>query len=389
KLPVHQGHFFNWYHTIDRHALEPRYISSVDNGNLAGHLLAVAQALEAILKNPLKLIFPKEGICSDSLRLLKDAISLSKVQDEKRNLIVDQAQIIAAANELDKLLLMPSILDKFTYWKMLSSKAETLVDLSRTFVDERGEFNNSEILYWSEMVEAEIASHRKDLVFFDSGSTTTDISDIATNAIERINKRINFLVNLCRELFKQMDFNFLYEHSRKLFSIGYRLSDNSLDASYYDLLASEARLLSFIAIAKGDVSSKHWFRLGRALTPINEGVALVSWSGSMFEYLMPSLVMNTPVGSLLEQTCRLVVKKQILYGAQKSVPWGISESAYNERDVNFTYQYSNFGIPGLGLKRGLENDLVISPYSTILAAMYDPLSAAKNIKQLSIGSNFA
>ena len=127
----------------------------------------------------------------------------------------------------------------------------------------------------------------------------------------------------------------------------------TLDPSCYDLLASEARLASFIAIAKGDVPARHWFRLGRAVTPVAHGAALISWSGSMFEYLMPSLVMRAPAGSLLEQTSRLIVRRQIAYGATLGLPWGISESAYNARDLEFTYQYSNFGVPGLGLKRGL------------------------------------
>ena len=160
--------------------------------------------------------------------------------------------------------------------------------------------------------------------------------------------------------------------ARKLFSIGYRVSDNSLDPSSYDLLASEARLTSFIAIAKGDVPSNHWFHLGRALTPVDRGSALVSWSGSMFEYLMPVLVMRSPSSTLLGQTYHLIVRRQKRYGTERGVPWGVSESAYNARDLELTYQYSNFGVPGLGLKRGLSEDVVIAPYATALAAMIDP-----------------
>ena len=155
---------------------------------------------------------------------------------------------------------------------------------------------------------------------------------------------------------------------RKLLSIGYRVADGTLDPNCYDLLASEARLASFVAIAKGDVPARHWFRLGRAVTPVAHGAALISWSGSMFEYLMPSLVMRAPAGSLLEQTSRLVVRRQIDYGAKLGVPWGVSESAYNARDLEFTYQYSNFGVPGLGLKRGLGENVVIAPYATALAS---------------------
>src|SRR5205814_653622 len=144
----------------------------------------------------------------------------------------------------------------------------------------------------------------------------------------------------------------------------------------------EGRLASVVAIAKSDVPGRHWFRLGRAVTPVGHGAALISWSGSMFEYLMPSLVMRAPAGSLLEQTSRLIVRRQISYGAELGIPWGISESAYNVRDLELTYQYSNFGVPGLGLKRGLRENAVIAPYATALAAMVDPEAAARNFSQL-------
>ena len=179
-----------------------------------------------------------------------------------------------------------------------------------------------------------------------------------------------------------MDFSFLFDKTRKLFSIGFRGSDGTLDPNCYDLLASEARLTSFIAIAKGDVPSSHWFRLGRALTPVGRGSALISWSGSMFEYLMPALVMRSPAESLLRQTYTQIVARQISYGNERHVPWGISESAYNARDLDFTYQYSSFGVPGLGLKRGLSQDLVIAPYATALAAMIAPSEAVRNFARL-------
>ena len=179
-----------------------------------------------------------------------------------------------------------------------------------------------------------------------------------------------------------MDFTFLYDRPRELFAIGYRPPDGTLDTGHYDLLASEARLASFVAIARGDAPVEHWFHLGRPLTPVGRGSALLSWSGSMFEYLMPDLVLDAPSGSLLEQTNRLAVRRQIRYGEERGVPWGISEAAYNARDVNFTYQYSNFGVSGLGLKRGLSEDLVVAPYATALAAMVDPVAACANFERL-------
>ena len=197
-----------------------------------------------------------------------------------------------------------------------------------------------------------------------------------------LRSRLLSVAAVTRAMAFAMDFEFLLDPQRKLLSIGYRAADGTLDPSCYDLLASEARLASFIAIAKGDAASRHWFRLGRQVTPVGNGAALISWSGSMFEYLMPSLVMRAPAGSLLEQTSRLIVQRQMSYGDELGLPWGISESAYNARDVEFTYQYSNFGVPGLGLKRGLKSDAVIAPYATALAAMVDPESAARNFARL-------
>src|SRR5262249_11533706 len=166
----------------------------------------------------------------------------------------------------------------------------------------------------------------------------------------------------------------------------YRLADvegpGRLDRTSYDLLASEARLSSFLAIAEGDVAKNHWFRLGRGFVSVDGRPTLISWSASMFEYLMPLLLMKTPPEPLLDQRCRNVVRRQIEYARSLGVPWGISESGFNWVDRSGHYQYRAFGVPGLGLKRGLGDDIVISPYSTMLAAMIDPVPAAKNLREL-------
>ena len=154
------------------------------------------------------------------------------------------------------------------------------------------------------------------------------------------------------------------------------------DNSFYDLLASEARLASFVAIAKGEIPQEHWFRLGRPLTPLQGSRALISWTATMFEYLMPILVMRDYDKTLLDQTYKSVVKRQIEYGTKNNVPWGVSEAAYNARDLQLNYQYAPFGVPGLGLKRGLSEDLVISPYSTALAALVSPFAALENFRAL-------
>ncbi len=194
--------------------------------------------------------------------------------------------------------------------------------------------------------------------------------------------RLSALVKQCDALIDEMDFTFLIDQERKVFRIGYNVTDGRADDSFYDLLASEARLTSFISIAKGEVAQEHWFRLGRQLTPVDGHRALVSWTATMFEYLMPLLVMRDYPETLLGETYRAVVARQIEYGRERHVPWGISESAYNGRDLHMTYQYGPFGVPGLGLKRGLSQDLVVSPYSTMLAGMIDPVSAKENLDRL-------
>ena len=194
--------------------------------------------------------------------------------------------------------------------------------------------------------------------------------------------RLSTLAQSSTTMATAMEFGFLFDPDRQLLSIGYRGEDQSLDPNYYDLLASEARLASFFAIAKGDVPARHWFRLGRTLTQIDGGAGLISWSGSMFEYLMPSLVMRAPAGSLLETTNRLIVRRQIAYGRQLGIPWSMSESQYNARDIEKTYQYSSFGVPDLGYKRGLGDSRVIAPYATGLAAMVAPAAAVQNYKRL-------
>lgn len=183
-----------------------------------------------------------------------------------------------------------------------------------------------------------------------------------------------------------MSFRFLYDPQRRILSIGYRLADaegpGRLDASYYDLLASESRLTSFIGIAKGDLPETHWFHLGRLITAVDGTPTLLSWGATLFEYLMPLLFMKSFPETLLNQTCRMAVRRQIEYATDRAVPWGISESAYNLVDRHDNYQYKAFGIPGLGLKRGLGDELVVAPYATALAAGLEPTKAARNLRRL-------
>ena len=198
--------------------------------------------------------------------------------------------------------------------------------------------------------------------------------------------RLAALASRTAACFDAMNFSFLYDRKRRLFAIGFRLHDTfgaaRLDASFYDLLASEARLASFIAIAKGDVPEVHWFRLGRTITSVHGSPVLLSWSATLFEYLMPLLLMRSYPETLLDVSCRMAVRRQIDYGATRGTPWGISESAYTAVDRHGNYQYKAFGVPGLGLKRGLGDELVIAPYATALAVLIDPAKSARNLRRL-------
>ena len=363
-----RGHFYNWYDTRDLRPLDPQYVSSVDSGNLAGHLIALANACREWIGRPLAGPELVAGI-EDGLNLTRE--TLQGLPDDRRTQTIarhelgDALDALAAALRQDRL---PP--EEFAARLVeVAPQATTMVDIARTLASERGDDAGAEMLFWAEATQRSIESHRRDL------AQTAD----AARSLER---RLATLEATARAMTDAMEFGFLLDPDRKLLSLGYRVAGGNLDPSCYDLLASEARLASFVAIAKGDVASRHWFRLGRAVTPIGRGAALISWSGSMFEYLMPSLVMRAPAGSLLEQTSRLVVRRQMTYGATLGVPWGISESAYNVRDLAFTYQYSNFGVPGLGLKRGLSENAVVAPYATALATMVDPGAAARNFARL-------
>jgi cyclic beta-1,2-glucan synthetase len=212
----------------------------------------------------------------------------------------------------------------------------------------------------------------------------SDLQRQVAAASAHAGERLASIDRLARESgdFACLEYDFLFDSTRHLLSIGYNVTEQRADASFYDLLASEARLACFVAIAQGQVPQESWFALGRLLTSTSGEPVLLSWSGSMFEYLMPLLVMPTYDNTLLDQTCKAAVARQIEYGGHRGVPWGISESGYNTVDVHLNYQYRAFGVPGLGLKRGLAQDLVIAPYASVLALMVAPEQACHNLQRL-------
>ncbi|MFL5561875.1 MAG: GH36-type glycosyl hydrolase domain-containing protein, partial [Gemmatimonadaceae bacterium] len=396
RMRRYRGHFYNWYELHDLNVLEPAYISTVDSGNLAGHLIALRQSCLHIADRPVssarlwRALAAALQIAHDRLTTLATSgaadtpLSFGAVADAAKLVRaartafaaihgdapdpaaiagvaapLEQARLALGAAELPAESLDPAI--EWLDWtaNRLDDEATRLAALGPT---------RSRTPSKSAPVAVEHPSLRQ------VAATSTDASELVA--------RLETIAARAYAYALEMDFRFLFDERRKLFSIGYQLQTHSRDASYYDLLASEARLASFVAIAKNDIPVEHWFRLGRTLTHADGATALVSWSGSMFEYLMPVLVMQSFPFTVLDQTYRGSVKRQIAYADQRDVPWGISESAYNLRDRHLTYQYRAFGIPNLALKRGLGRDLVIAPYATALAVLVDPARALGNLGRL-------
>ncbi|MGA6826051.1 GH36-type glycosyl hydrolase domain-containing protein [Nitrospira sp. NS4] len=451
RLELCHGHFYNWYDTRTLHPLDPKYVSSVDSGNLAGHLLVLSNGCRDLIQQSSIDGNLFAGV-DDAIRLLRDA--LAEIPDQQQTHTVTRKQLSQAVEVLAMALRSrPGDAAGWTSrFGQLNTSSRTVADMAQALSQERGEGPDGELRFWADAIRACVESHlrdvalllpwirlsAKDLLSMIDGSSgpapewaviapcfhpvptlanAPERFAAALRALERLReewlsnpvqnrvslgriealadairqsaadvtmltRRLSAIAQAAEHMVRAMDFAFLFDPTRKLLSIGYRVTENSLDPSCYDLLASEARLASFVAIAKGDVPASHWFHLGRALTPVGTGSALVSWSGSIFEYLMPALVMRFPAGSLLSRTYDLIVHRQIQYGAERGVPWGVSESAYNARDLDLTYQYSSFGVPGLGLKRGLIDDVVVAPYATALAAMIDPAAATQGFTRL-------
>ncbi len=340
RLVRYRGHFLNWYDTGNLMPLDPPYVSTVDSGNLMGNLLVVKAAMAEVADG--RPAGPWADGAHDAVQLLKAELQPlgNRHGDALARLDAIGVQTVAGDNALSG----------------LARESEELAALLDGTPAGRA----------AAALKNCLASHTRDAAL-----------DPAARE-----KRALTLARQCDRLAEEMEFGFLFNAQRQLLSIGYRVDDQTLDLNAYDLLASEARLASFLAIAKGDIPTRHWFRLGRTLMPLGRSMALQSWSGSMFEYLMPSLLMHEPPGSLLALSNRAAVRRQITYGNKRGVPWGISESQYNARDRQMNYQYSGFGVPSLGLKRGLAENLVIAPYATMLAAMIAPRQARANLDRL-------
>ncbi|MEQ1592557.1 MAG: glucoamylase family protein [Thiobacillaceae bacterium] len=390
KLERYRGHFYNWYDTHTLQPLRPQYVSSVDSGNLAGSLLTFQAGLVELKDQPVLPANAFQGLL-DTLQVLAEhppAIPVPELAT-KIKALQDTLHPLTANGPLQTLSKAEDLLDE------IHRTAGGLVAWLPAECDIDGE-----LYYWAKAFDQQSSALRDELGFLvpepQHLSTIPTLAELASEsavghkagtaasrykgAVERL-RTIDSLVNRCREL-AVMDFEFLYDTSCGLLAIGYDVSERRRDPSCYDLLASEARLASFLLIAQGQVPQKHWFSLGRLLTSHGGAVSLISWSGSMFEYLMPQLIMPSYANTLLEQTCKAAVSRQIEYGRQRAVPWGISESCYNATDMHQVYQYRAFGVPGLGFKRGLGDDLVIAPYASALALTVMPQEACRNLQTL-------
>ncbi|MFT4016541.1 MAG: glucoamylase family protein [Agriterribacter sp.] len=416
-LEKYRGHLYNWYDTETLACLQPKYISTVDSGNFVGHLLVLRQGLLALKDNSI--------FTSRSLNGLLDII---EILQEK---YPADENIITVKNEILKHRHSPPVT-----LKQAISAVNHLKDISAIIIS-KGKVENETTAQadWIALYEAQLYDIASDIyvlcpwILLQTSSSKFDdliaavdfiptlqqLTQIQVNTLPKIKEyykadnstaenqwldtfvssilesarrakerlyTIESIVAVCYEN-TVIDYEFLYSKTQRLLSIGYNAEEHRRDNSYYDLLASESRLGAFVAIAQGKIPQESWFALGRQLSNTGPLPVLLSWSGSMFEYLMPLLVMPSYDNTLLDQTHKGIVLKQIEYGEKRNVPWGISESGYNMIDAAMNYQYRAFGVPGTGLKRGLGDDLVISPYSTIMALMVMPEEATENLRRMS------
>jgi cyclic beta-1,2-glucan synthetase len=408
SLTKHKGHLYNWYDTLTKAPLFPRYVSTVDSGNMVSYMWVTSEALAEYICSPL--------INRKFIQGMKDLVELA--YEEGKMTSIDLSYYRNAMEKLEDF-------NVFTWKEFLMELRSKAIDTEKT--------SEGNELYWSSKIKSstgrllgelqhyapwiDLVKDKADgalkeqlaricdsvpledmsmeidgiIKYIDSlnaspeGKYLEELRVLLENSSAEIDSEISRVYELQGRLNKfveNTDFKMLFDKKRGLFTIGYDVEKESINNSYYDLLASEARAASFIAIAKGDVEQKHWFKLGRSMTLMGNSKGLVSWSGTMFEYFMPLLIMKDYPESLLHETYKAVIEGQKHYCRERKIPWGISESAFHTFDVNLNYQYKAFGVPGIGLKRGLANELVIAPYATVMTLQSDLKGAVENIRRL-------
>ena len=420
KLDKWKGHFFNWYDTVTLQPLRPLYVSTVDSGNLVGYIMVLKEGIEEYLSKPFVCREILEGLL-DTIRLFNEDL-LNKNRDLKALDTSSLEDVILQGHIGIKewIDLLDSIVTEIKKYDNMNSPWKDKTTASINMI--KGEILT--VYEWVMLLDSipgplktpgESASKFTSIInSYESASSIKALPDIYNSSFKDINElvlsagddmlpylkdfksavmnsylaankiisRAGILCEKAGDIVEHTQFTPLFDEKRQLFATGYNIEDERLDRSYYDLLASEERQTSFIAVAKGDVNQGHWFMMGRPLVSTGRMKGLASWSGTMFEYLMPLLVMKNYKNTLLDHTYRFVIKCQMEYGRLRHVPWGVSESGFNAFDIALNYQYRAFGVPKLGFKRGLVNDMVVAPYASVLALMVDPASAVKNIDTL-------
>lgn len=404
KLDKWHGHLLNWYDTKTLMPLRPRYISTVDNGNFVCYLVTLVEGLKSFETLPIIDRIYLRGI-EDTLANSKDSLSildehLSSVRNDEPidafawytalQSLLDAPALSEVGNDVWKIKTSQMLgslvreIETFMPWLQLIASAPDTLD--EDFMKKlRMNCTMDELVKTTNQIRE--ANHKlleatENEIIKEWHNKLDDALKVAVQNNEAFLSENRRLIERINKLSDETQFIHLYDERRQLFSIGYNLEDMRLTNSFYDLLASEARQTSYIAIARGEIPAKHWNKLGRSLTMVDRYKGLISWSGTMFEYLMPLILMSSYKNTLLDETYSFVVKSQIKYGNQRNMPWGASESAFNSIDLNLDYQYKAIGVPWLGLKRGLIDDAVVAPYATFLALMVDPVSAYTNIERM-------
>ena len=449
RLERHRGHLLNWYDTRRLTPLEPRYVSTVDSGNLAACLLVVARSCPELAREPVlrpqeigglldairelqSLLeevppegLPQEARLLERLRSLESELGGQGEDPRLRRLVrgrVVEEFIPGLEDALARMVrgrgasLEPSVLARLRGWiirieQQAGALAQGVDDLSPWV----SLLREPPSVIGGEETDPEVARAFQDLIdalppdlsldripgavekawghldwlgtlLPEEGEGAEWVTEVqgaleAGDRVGRLLAELSLLERRALDWVDRMDFRFLYDTRRRLFHIGFDLSAGKMDESYYDLLASEARTASFLASAKGEVPSRHWLHLGRPFGRSGGSATLLSWAGTLFEYLMPTLFLQTPRTSLMGVACRSAVERQIAFAGRHRIPWGISESSYHHLDTQGTYQYRAFGVPELAIRREVGDRLVVAPYASVLALPFRPRAVRENMER--------
>src|SRR5579872_6418977 len=409
KLQYYRGHLLNWYDTRSLEPLIPRFVSSVDNGNLAASLWTLTQGCLDQLRQPVLQPSAAEGVL-DHMRILVEHRALPRTvasrfrratkttewaqavlewPDAELNNIPRRGRISKNASDVQwfavqaraRLASIKEVLRSYTPWLLPEFNslrdADNIWQWNNVALDRLPDFIDRLSAHLNESVEGFGSDDQKALSARLQGllGNARILAMRLIRDLQRISKEAERLAN-------EMDFTFLLHPQRKLLSVGFDVESRQLQAACYDLLASESRMALFVAIAKDDIPQQSWFQLGRPHTLDHGRPILRSWTGTMFEYLMPAIWMRSYRGTLLERSLNEAVRTQQNYIAPYAIPWGISECACATKDDAGNYQYFAFGCSRLSVQKGEMNALVISPYSTFLALPVDPEKAIQNLREM-------